>query len=262
MFKKEFTENDDFPMNQGLKRLYIDEYFKKKYGFTDEDFIYLYGLLYFDISEIVPKYKKGQDNFFYKRIGGDSYIITIKDCFNYNILIEISPNHKNYHVFKNIGYFLNKTNNTWEWLLIKANIQETTMKSYLSGKEYVTLKTIEKIVSAFDGIINSPRKLMNLEYPVLKGGSDFKLNIYEIMIKYRINRGDLSLATGIDNGLISNYFNGVIKQIRIETIIKFFNYFKGKGVPLNNHADLIYFPNHGEIPLHFMENIKDKNFIP
>lgn len=237
MFKKEFTLNNDFPNTQELRRLYLDENCKEKYGFTD-------------------------DNFFYRRDGGDSYIITIKECFNYNILIEISPNHKNYHVFKNIGYFLNKTNNTWEWLLTKANIQETTMKSYFSGREYITMKTIEKIVFAFDGIINSPRKLMNLEYPVLKGGSDFKLNIYEIMNKYRINRGDLSLATGIDNGLISNYFNGVIKQIRIETIIKIFNYFKTKGVPLNNHADLIYFPNHGEIPLHFIVNIKDNNLIP
>jgi hypothetical protein len=71
---------------------------------------------------------------------------------------------------------------------------------------------------------------------------------------YRINRGDLSIATGIANGTISNYFNGVNKQIRIETIIIFFNFFKTKGVPLNNHADLIYFPNHREIPLHFIIN--------
>jgi hypothetical protein len=184
----------------------------------------------------------------------DSYIITIEKKHNYNILIEISPNHKNYQVIKNIGYFLNKTNNNWKWLLTTANIPKPTMKSYLSGREYITLNTIEKIVSAFDGIINSPRKLMNLEYPVLKGGSDFKLNINEIMTKYRINRGDLSIATGIDNASISNYFNGVNKQIRIETIINFFNFFKTKGVPLNNHADLIYFPNHREIPLHFIIN--------
>lgn len=192
----------------------------------------------------------------------DSYIITIEENFNYNNLIEISPNHKNYHVIKNIGYFLNKTNNTWKWLLTTASIPKPTMKSYLSGREYITLNTIEKIVSAFDGIINSPRKLMNLEYPVLKGGSDFKLNINEIMTKYRINRGDLSIATGIDKGTISNYFKGVNKQIRIETIIIFFNFFKTKGVPLNNHADLIYFPSHGEIPLHFIVNRKNKYLVP
>jgi predicted transcriptional regulator len=197
---------------------------------------------------------KFRDNTCQIAYDADSYIITIEKKHNYNILIEISPNHKNYQVIKNIGYFLNKTNNTWKWLLTKANIPKATMKSYLSGREYITLNTIEKIVSAFDGIINSPRKLMNLEYPVLKGGSDFKLNIYEIMKIYRINRGDLSIATGIANGTISNYFNGVNKQIRIETIINFFNFFKTKGVPLNNHADLIYFPNHREIPLHFIIN--------
>jgi predicted transcriptional regulator len=197
---------------------------------------------------------KFRDNTCQIAYDADSYIITIEKKHNYNILIEISPNHKNYQVIKNIGYFLNKTNNTWKWLLTKANIPKATMKSYLSGREYITLNTIEKIVSAFDGIINSPRKLMNLEYPVLKGGSDFKLNINEIMTKYRINRGDLSIATGIDNASISNYFNGVNKQIRIETIINFFNFFKTKGVPLNNHADLIYFPNHREIPLHFIIN--------
>jgi hypothetical protein len=197
---------------------------------------------------------KFRDNTCQIAYDADSYIITIEKKHNYNILIEISPNHKNYQVIKNIGYFLNKTNNNWKWLLTTANIPKPTMKSYLSGREYITLNTIEKIVSAFDGIINSPRKLMNLEYPVLKGGSDFKLNINEIMTKYRINRGDLSIATGIDNASISNYFNGVNKQIRIETIINFFNFFKTKGVPLNNHADLIYFPNHREIPLHFIIN--------
>lgn len=192
----------------------------------------------------------------------DSYIITIEKNFNYNILFEISPNHKNYQVIKNIGYFLNKTNNTWEWLLTKANIPKATMKSFLSGRDYITLKTIEKVVSAFDGIIYSPRKLMNLEYPVLKGGKDFELNIFEIMRTYRINRGDLSLNTGIDKGTISNYFNGVNKMIRIETITIFFDYFKSRGVPLNNKADLIYFPSHGEIPLHFIVNRKNKNLVP
>ena len=37
------------------------------------------------------------------------------------------------------------------------------------------------------------------------------------MDKYRINRGDIILATGMDRGSISNYYNGKIKQIRIET---------------------------------------------
>lgn len=136
------------------------------------------------------------------------------------------------------------------------------MKSYFSGREYITLKSFEKIVFAFDGIVKSPRNLLNLDYPVLKGGNDFKLNIREIMTKYRINRGDLSINTGIANGTISNYFNGVYKQIRIETIIIFCEYFKSRGVPLKNYADLIYFPNHGEIPLHFIVNKTEVNLVP
>ena len=59
MFKKEFTLNDDFPHTEGLRRLYLDENCKEKYGFTDEDFIFLNGLRYFDKHEIVPKYKNG-----------------------------------------------------------------------------------------------------------------------------------------------------------------------------------------------------------
>ena len=59
MFKKEFTLNDDFPHTEGLKRLYLDENCKEKYGFTDEDFIFLNGLRYFDKHETVPKYKNG-----------------------------------------------------------------------------------------------------------------------------------------------------------------------------------------------------------
>jgi hypothetical protein len=59
MFKKEFTLNDDFPHTQGLRRLYLDENCKEKYGFTDEDFIFLNNLRYFDKHEKVPKYKNG-----------------------------------------------------------------------------------------------------------------------------------------------------------------------------------------------------------
>jgi hypothetical protein len=59
MFKKEFTLNDDFPNTQGLRRLYLDENCKEKYGFTDEEFTFLIDLRYFDKHEKVPKYKNG-----------------------------------------------------------------------------------------------------------------------------------------------------------------------------------------------------------
>ena len=49
--KKEFTLNDDFPYLTGLRRLYLDENCKQKYGFTDEEFILLNKLRYFDKHE-------------------------------------------------------------------------------------------------------------------------------------------------------------------------------------------------------------------
>ena len=47
MFKKEFTENDDFPNTEGLKRLYLDENCKEKYGFTEFSLenLYINGLI-------------------------------------------------------------------------------------------------------------------------------------------------------------------------------------------------------------------------
>ncbi len=59
MFKKEFTLNDNFPYTEGLRRMYLDENCKEKYGFTDEEFIFLNRLRYFDKHEKVPKYKNG-----------------------------------------------------------------------------------------------------------------------------------------------------------------------------------------------------------
>jgi transcriptional regulator with XRE-family HTH domain len=189
-------------------------------------------------------------------------IITYRKNFNYSVLLKINQGNKNYVTIKKIEKLLKKTNKTWSSIVEEANITEASMKTYLYGKEKITLRSIEKMALIFKGVIKSPRELMNLNTPVLKGGEHFKLNIKEIMKKYRINRGDLSLSTGINNGSITNYFNGKTTQIRIETLNLIFNYFKECGVPLNNIADLIYFPEFNETPFHFLLNKKSKNLIP
>jgi hypothetical protein len=182
----------------------------------------------------------------------EGFNIILTQNFNFNTLIEITPNNKNYDTLNKIVYYLKKHNKSWEWLSKNSGIKQPTLNSYLFGKEYVTLRTIEKIIILFNGKISSPRDLINLNYPVLKGGKHFDLNIKNIMDKYRINRGDVTLATGIDNGNISCYYNKKIKQIRIETLTKFYDYFKQRGVPLNYISDLVYFKHSGETPFHFI----------
>ena len=79
MFKKEFTKNDGFIMIQGLKQMYLDENCKEKYGFTDEEFVYLNGLLYFDKHETVPKYKHGFQT--KKTVKLDPFCVTLFDAY-------------------------------------------------------------------------------------------------------------------------------------------------------------------------------------
>jgi|SRR5690554_227704 len=186
---------------------------------------------------------------FYNRY---TYVIFMEEETNFITFLEIKSENKNYITITRIGKYLNKINKTWSWLISNSSISENTWKSYLSGMVYITLHTLEEVYKQFSGLINSPRKLMNRDFISLRGGRYFELNIREIMTKYRINRGDIHMHTGIDSSCISDYFNRKTKQLRIETLDKLFNFFSSRGVPLKYRTDLIYFPLCGELPLHFL----------
>jgi len=200
-------------------------------------------------------------NYTLKLQGQNLYIINIQKEYNFDLLLGIKPNNKNFQTLVNIGELLNKTNKEWMDLFIFSEILERNWNTYLKGHEYISLLTIERIIGFFNNEIKSPREIIDLNRPVLKGGKTFELNIKEIMERYTISRKTILKVTGMDGGTLTNYINGKNKQLRIETLDKLYNFFKSQNVPLKHKADLIYFPMHGESPLHFLP-IEKKAYKP
>jgi hypothetical protein len=171
---------------------------------------------------------------------------------NYKSYIEITPENKNFEVLRKMDAILKKEGKTFAWLFDRLDLANHSLKSYLSGKEHISLKTIELIAEELREYINSPKELMNETFPILKLGRNFKLNIKELRNKYYITNSQLILGTGIDKGNLSCILNGKVTQLRPETLLAIFDFFKEKGVPLNSVLDLIYYPNWNESPLHFL----------
>ena len=170
---------------------------------------------------------------------------------NYKSFIEITTANVNYEVIEKIDDALNRSNRDWAWLLEKVDIPYHNIKTYLSGQNNFSLKSIENIANNLKDYINSPKELMNDKIPVLRLGT-CKLNIKEIRNKYKITNTEIIIKAGIEKGNLSNIISGKIIQVRAYTLNALFEFFKEKGVPLKTPLDLIYFPSWGEDALHFL----------
>lgn len=176
-------------------------------------------------------------------------------------LIEISPKNKNYSVFKKIEVILRKENKPWDWLFKRVDIADFILKTYMSGKENISLKSIEAFAVVLKPYIKSPRDLMNDELPILKFGKTFKLNLNFIVKKYGITQGEIARFTDIDSGSISNLVREKASQIGPYRLVIIYDCLKSRGVPLRNVLDLVYFPSWEEEPSRFLKSEPVRNLI-
>lgn len=185
--------------------------------------------------------------------------IILNENFNYDSVIEIKKENKNYNQLKLLNNILIDNNLNWKWLFEKIKVSERQFHTYISGKESLSLLIIEKIAFELIDYVNSPKVLMNENYPKLKLGKHFKLNIVEIMKKYQIHNCELLLGVNIDKGSLSYIKSNKTTQLRADRLIEFFEYFKSRGVPLNTPLDLIYFPLWDEKPFDFIVKRQNNN---
>jgi hypothetical protein len=172
---------------------------------------------------------------------------------SYNSLIEIKLCHINYSQLCVIDDVLQKALKDWDWLQSNVGISRDTFEGYLSGQHHLSLRAVENISLLLRAYVQSPKIFMNPNAPYIHGGKLFKLNIGAIIKRYNITQTDLILGLNIERYHISKIARNKTTHLRVDTLIKFYEYFKGRGVPLKSPLDLIYFPEWDESPLHFAE---------
>lgn len=169
-------------------------------------------------------------------------------------VIEILPNNKSYIVFKKIEKILKAENKQWNWLFKRLDISEATLKTYFSGRDNISLMSIEKIAEVLKPYIHSPRDLMNDEMPILRLGKHFKLNVKFIIQKYGITQGEIARFTDIEKSSVSLMARDRLTQLGPDRLFILYQYLRTRGVPLRSPLDLIYFPEWGEEPGHFIKS--------
>lgn len=183
----------------------------------------------------------------------DKLYIEMHETPNYLSLIEITPDNINYKQLLKVDEVLNRANRDWMWLYAQTNLQKSTFKSYLAGREHLSLNTVVEIATVLRDYISNPKELMDAEKPCLKFYGNFKLNVREIKQKYNITDTDLVFGTGIDRGTVSRIVHGKTTQLRADRLKIIHDYFVERGVPLENPIDLVYFEDWNESPLHFLK---------
>lgn len=171
---------------------------------------------------------------------------------NYKSIIEVRSKNKNFIILKKIDSVLRKNNKFWSWLITNSDITDFTWETYISGKENISLLSIEKIANLLSPFIQNPKDIMNYKFVNLKYGKEYELNLSFIIQKYGIRQSEITNSTTINRSEVSRYCRGLAKQLNTNHLTELFHFFTSRGVPLRSVLDLFYFPNWGEKPESFI----------
>jgi hypothetical protein len=183
----------------------------------------------------------------------ESLLIGRFETPSYKSITEIKLSNINYSQLCVIDDVLKKANKNWDWLQSNVWITRTALEGYLTGKFHLSLRAVENISLLLVEYVQSPKIFMDSNAPSLHGGKLLKLNIAAIIKRYNITRTELILGTNIDKGTISMVVQNKTTRLRADRLKKLYDFFKERGIPLNSPLDLLYFPDWGERPLHFVE---------
>jgi hypothetical protein len=174
---------------------------------------------------------------------------------NYNINpcyikhYEITPQNKNYYVFKYITRNLDKIDKDMNWLLTQVGIKPSEFKMVINGRQNIGMENLYNMAVVFKNMktgIITPKQLMNMRNISLKYFKDVRNNIRYLKNKYSITNAEIIENTGIHGGNLSLLLRNKFLNPQHNTLSVLYKFFLYKGIYLESPLDLIYFPKWGE----------------